>query len=244
MNNVNKAIGYTSVFCVSFGIFYYLSYIERSTENIQANVSNDQAVSAHKSVVSYDVKQDLASVNSITVPADEEAKVANANTQDAARMSSDTEPDTRSEMDNIKHKAGLKDRSRSSYAINSLNDETPVYNSSGQEHGYTVSDEYNQSEMITGATAPSVSFTSSSVTSSGIDTSPVSTAPATSSLISTGDGSEFLPTGASQEDLFNSQLKEPRKFTLADYQKADITCYQTYGEAEGHGELMRNLKGC
>jgi len=58
------------------------------------------------------------------------------------------------------------------------------------------------------------------------------------------NGTEFLPDGSSQEDLFNSESKSPRVITIEDYRKADISCDANYDGGSSHAILMRNLKGC
>ncbi len=59
------------------------------------------------------------------------------------------------------------------------------------------------------------------------------------------DGSEFLPDGSSQQDLFNANAKNPRVYTIKDYQMADISCAPGYDDASSpHAQLIRGLKGC
>jgi len=59
------------------------------------------------------------------------------------------------------------------------------------------------------------------------------------------DGSEFLPDGSSQQDLFNAKSKNPRVYTIKDYQTADISCAPGYdGASSPHAQLIRGLKGC
>jgi len=59
------------------------------------------------------------------------------------------------------------------------------------------------------------------------------------------DGSEFLPDGSSQQDLFNANSKKPRVYTIKDYQTADISCAPGYDDASSpHAQLIRGLKGC
>ncbi len=59
------------------------------------------------------------------------------------------------------------------------------------------------------------------------------------------DGYEFLPDGSSQQDLFNANAKNPRVYTIKDYQTADISCAPGYDDASSpHAQLIRGLKGC
>jgi hypothetical protein len=58
------------------------------------------------------------------------------------------------------------------------------------------------------------------------------------------DGSEFLPDGSSQEDLVNSLSKNPRVYTIKDYQSASIDCTYSNGASSAHAELIYKLKGC
>jgi hypothetical protein len=60
----------------------------------------------------------------------------------------------------------------------------------------------------------------------------------------TGDGSEFLPDGSSQQDLVDSLSKKPRVYTIEDYHQADISCTTGYGAPTAHAQLMYGLKGC
>jgi hypothetical protein len=62
-------------------------------------------------------------------------------------------------------------------------------------------------------------------------------------------GSEYLPDGKSQEDLYNSKLRQPHTYSISDYQKANINCEPTSGKAAngssgGFNDLLHQLKGC
>lgn len=60
----------------------------------------------------------------------------------------------------------------------------------------------------------------------------------------TNDGSEFLPTGASQQDVFADGSKYPRVYTIKDYQAARIDCTQSSANTSAHAKLMYGMKGC
>ena len=60
----------------------------------------------------------------------------------------------------------------------------------------------------------------------------------------TTDGTEFLPVGRTQEDLFKSNLKGPRVHTIDDYVKADFDCTNSEPGLSEHGKLIYSLKGC
>ena len=72
---------------------------------------------------------------------------------------------------------------------------------------------------------------------------------ATSSSAQTNiPGSEFLPNGKSQEDLYNSKLGQPHTYSISDYQKASINCELTSGNTANtsgsFNDLLHQLKGC
>lgn len=59
------------------------------------------------------------------------------------------------------------------------------------------------------------------------------------------DGSEFLPDGRSQEDLYNAQQPRLYSYSIETYQQASFDCTPGYNSAtQGHAALIRQLKGC
>jgi hypothetical protein len=96
----------------------------------------------------------------------------------------------------------------------------------------SVEDNSSSSDMTGGYTQPSVTA----------DNFIGTTTDNAAEVIS--DGSEFLPDGSSQEDLANSLSKNPRVYTIEDYQSASIDCTYSTDTPSAHAELIYKLKGC
>jgi hypothetical protein len=109
-------------------------------------------------------------------------------------------------------------------------------------------DTRNEQAVLSFASAPVTSYpqtTTASATNSGTVSHKTNAAPLVDQNVAISDGSEFLPDGSSQQDLFKSQSKNPRVYTIKDYQTADISCAPGYDDASSsHATLIRGLKGC
>jgi hypothetical protein len=111
---------------------------------------------------------------------------------------------------------------------------------------------------ITNTASPSSSYIASNKVATSIagsasatgSTSESSSTEATNSNTQTNiTGSEYLPDGKSQEDLYNSKLGQPHTYSISDYQKANINCEPTSGNTAngssgGFNDLLHQLKGC
>ena len=251
MNNTSKIVGYTGIFCAAFGTFFYLSYTEKNTTEAG---TTDQAVehpslSVDNHPEAYDTKLAIrstiehAEVSSAALPRDM--------TDNDELTEADTETDRYASTTSHDIGAEIIDYTASAGSIDTLQyDRTSEYQSF-----YTETSENDNQGFTASSPASSVNFTTASIESSsdtlfaqsteGLSvTGDVTTGNAADGNVTTSDGAEFLPDGSSQEDLFISNSKAPRKYTIADYQKADISCSQAYNKTSGHGTLIRELKGC
>lgn len=127
---------------------------------------------------------------------------------------------------------------------NSSHMNTTVMNS------YSYSSDYDSySPDTTVNDSPSVTTTADSYSTTSVSSDNSNETAATDTATDNyteviSDGSEFLPDGSSQEDLAKSLSKDPRVYSIEDYQQASITCDNSYGAPSAHADLMFKLKGC
>jgi hypothetical protein len=251
MNNTSKIVGYTGIFCAAFGTFFYLSYTEKNTTEAG---TTDQAVehpslSVDNHSETYDAQVGIrstiehAEVSSAALPRD--------TTDNDVLTEADTETDRYASTTSHDISAEMIDYAASAGSIDALQyDRTSEY-----QTFYTETSENDSQGFTASSPASSVNFTTASIDSSsntlfsqsseGLSvTDDLTSGNAADGNETSSDGSEFLPDGSSQEDLFISNSKAPRKYTIADYQQADISCDQSYDGTNGHGTLIRDLKGC
>ncbi|MDT8282280.1 MAG: hypothetical protein RQ982_05630 [Gammaproteobacteria bacterium] len=116
------------------------------------------------------------------------------------------------------------------------------------EQRNTVTSGYDSTLSVTAVNANSsvtttVSYPASSGTTASVtETSGAETVDGFTQISS--DGSEFLPDGSSQEDLANAQSKDPRVYTIKDYQKVSINCDDRQDGQSERADLIYKLKGC
>ena len=238
-----KVIIYSSIFSVAYGGFFYQRYTIKDV--IAAPAVAEDHMTASSSLVT--VKNTYA---------DENETANNSGSDNVPDMSSFRREKPADDKNTAQHVSSFA--SRATYATG----QQPSYrkpvsyaqenSNNPAEKSFTVSAGLNYSSFNTS----SVNTISASVTP---DNSPAAknllTAVSNTSNngstktfvdpdLAESDGSEFLPDGSSQQDLFTSQSKNPRVYTIKDYQTADISCVPGYDDSSPHAKLMRGLKGC
>lgn len=225
-----KIIIYTGLFGAAYGGFFY----QRSTVM--------QSVTATPVVSENAVTKDRATVSSSRLTTrdsylDESELVANTNANDV------------SEMPAFKREKRFDDKRTDDKG-------SARYSTYSKQVGYSQQDLANRTTTRFSATTglsytPIVTNPDNSSASQNTLTTSSNTSNKNSSEIfidqnlAESDGSEFLPDGSSQQDLFNANSKKPRVYTIKDYQTADISCAPGYDDASSpHAQLIRGLKGC
>lgn len=240
-----KIVIYTSLFSAAYGGFFY----QRSTVM--------QSAAATPLVTENAVAEDQVTASSSRLTTgdsyfDESEIVANTNANDVSEM-----PALRREKRVDDKRTDDKGSARydSSFASAAVYSDAR-YSTYSKQVSYSQQDLTNKTTTrFTPATGlsytPSVTNPDNSSTSQNTLTTSSNTSNKNSSEtfvdqnLAESDGSEFLPDGSSQQDLFNAKSKNPRVYTIKDYQTADISCAPGYDDASSpHAMLIRGLKGC
>jgi len=240
-----KIVIYTSLFSAAYGGFFY----QRSTVM--------QSVATTPLVAENAVAEDQATASSSLLTTgdsylDKKELVANTNTNDVSEMPALSRKKRVDDKRTDDKGTARHDSSFASAAVYS----DARYSTYSKQVGYSQQDLANRTTTRFTATTdlsytPSVTNSDNSSTSQNTLTASSNTSSKNSTKtfvdqnLAESDGSEFLPDGSSQQDLFIAKSKNPRVYTIKDYQTADISCAPGYDDVSSpHAQLIRGLKGC
>jgi len=231
-----KVIVYTSVFSVAYGSFFYHRYTSRHSIAAPLSVAEDH-ISASSSLNA--LKNIYPDEN---MPADDINRY-NMPDMSASRSEEHTEYKKKTQHDSsFSSPAVYYSGAQRSPDIEQIDYSQKVrYNQDAIRFTAMADSGYTPGKTSTENIEASQNLLSASSKASNDNTI---TKAVISQDVAESDGSEFLPDGSSQQDLFTSQSKNPRVYTIKNYQTADISCAPGYDDSSPHAKLMRGLKGC
>jgi len=236
---------YLGTFIIAFTVFFYIKQnSENNTSNEFSQLANDQVVIASKeknlSVWHNTHAENTTSLSQEPLDSDEQMidrkKISKSiNVKPAGKSSPERNAVYHPQSANAPGMSHTAEYYYTETETTSHNTSTTVMNIAGyNDYSSNSTVKYNTSSTDTIDVYDTPSVTVENLYDTRAD----------SAAEMTSDGSEFLPDGSSQEDLANSLSKNPRVYTIKDYQQASISCNNSYGAPSAHGELMLKLKGC
>jgi len=213
-----KAILYTSVLSIAYGSFFYQRYTFKHAVASPPLAMEEQTKTYSSHVMHQDAYSDEIETASDTQSYDMPEPPAKQHKQRVIKKNTATRASSSAAITVRPATRRTENSTRLSYSQEARNE------SSALRFTPTPVTPYSQSK-----TSSSQAGTTTTVEQS----------------VAVSDGTEFLPDGSSQQDLFDSQSKNPRVYTIKDYQTADISCAPGYDDASSpHATLIRGLKGC
>lgn len=231
-----KVIIYTSIFGAAYGGFFYHRYTINDAIAMR-DAATEEHITSSPSHDTYKITNN-----------DQKEIVDNTDFGYVSDMSSLRRKNSADDKKTTRHDSSFTSPTDYSTGRRSTYNKQVSYSQLNSRDETTVG--FNASAVLNYVPAKTGSRTENSSTSQNLLTVSTNTANKMSTKtfvepkVVENEGSEFLPDGSSQQDLFDSQSKNPRVYTIKDYQDADISCEPGYGDSSPHAKLMRDLKGC
>ena len=264
MNKTSLSVAlYAGVFTIAFAGFFYRDYVARQAMPPSWWQTGIAETSAVMPLTAPDTASSTPAVEAATESLTDEAADANSESNGERRVISPVReqvPDSHLKTASTR-RAAVRERI-TSRARPLHRDAQSMIDGSGMEEdaadtaavpllAYAASGAASVSETAPASTrtfasnrerttTASTEYTNNTDTTNAVTQSdPVVVQP---DAYNTGDGTEFLPDGSSQADLYRTP--GPRVYSIDDYRKADIGCDGGYGDSAPHAQLIHKLKGC